>query len=159
MKLKKAVSWQETGDEKTAKEVRIPCWGYSYWMKGGYWNGAFGSGSEASGGSCTVVVVGKDLDEELPINIVIEKYAEVGMTRDGVEPTVTASVCVWIVGLVAVTLNWAGECGTTTGTAVGGACELRRRLWMGTLTAVTFLAPRGLGLLLLKLNGLAKPLL
>jgi len=119
MKLKKAVSWQE------AKEVRIPRWGYSYWMKGGYWNGAFGSGSEASGGSCTVIVVGEDLDEELPIDNDVEKYAKVGVTRDGIEPTVTASICVWIVGLVAVTLNWAGECGTTTGTAVGGACGLR----------------------------------
>lgn len=80
-----------------------------------------------------------------------------GVTRDGVEATVTVSVCVWIVGLIAGT--WAGECGTTTGTVVGGACGLRRRLWTGTPTAVTFLAPKGLGLLLLKLNGLAKPLL
>ena len=125
------------------------------------WNGAFGSGSEASGCSCAVVVVGEAEDEELPIDDVVEKYAEVGVTRDGVEDTVTVtvseSVCVWIVGLTAG--SWVGECGATTGTVVGGACGLKRRLWTGTPTAVAFLAPKGLGLLLLKLNGLAKPLL
>jgi hypothetical protein len=71
--------------------VRIPHWAYSYRTKGGYWNGAFGSGSEANGCSCAVVVVGEDLDEELPIDDVVEKYAEVGVTTDGVESTVTVS--------------------------------------------------------------------
>lgn len=117
------------------------------------WNGAFGSGSDASGCSCAVVVVGEDEDEELPIDDVVEKYADVGVTRDGVEATVV-SVCVWIVGLIPG--SWVGECGATTGGTVVG---LKRRLWTGTPAADTFLAPKGLGLLLLKLNGLAKPLL
>ncbi|EDR07626.1 uncharacterized protein LACBIDRAFT_327480 [Laccaria bicolor S238N-H82] len=95
----------------------------------------------------------EDEDEELPIDDVVEKYADVGVTRDGVEATVV-SVCVWIVGLIPG--SWVGECGATTGGTVVG---LKRRLWTGTPAADTFLAPKGLGLLLLKLNGLAKPLL
>ena len=67
------------------------------------------------------------------------------------------SVCVSIVGLIAG--NWVGECETTMGTVIGGACELRRRLWTGTPTAVMFLAPKGLRLLLLTLNVVANQLL
>ena len=116
----------------------------------------FGSGSDASGCSWAVVIVGEDEDEELPIDDVVEKYADVGITRDGMEATVavTKSVCVWIIGLTAG--SWVGECGAMTGGTVAG---LRRRLWTGTLAADTLLAPNGLGLMLLKLNGLAKPLL
>ena len=80
-----------------------------------------------------------------------------GVTRNGVEATITVSVCVWIVGLIA--RNRAVRCGATTGAVVCGACGLRRRLWIGTTTAVAFLAPKGLGFPLLKLNGLANPLL
>ncbi|EDR11765.1 uncharacterized protein LACBIDRAFT_313488 [Laccaria bicolor S238N-H82] len=69
-----------------------------------------GSGSEASGCSCAVVIVGEDEDEELPIDVV-EKYAEVGVMRDGVEATV--AVCVWIISLIAG--SWVGECGRRRG--------------------------------------------
>ena len=53
----------------------------------------------ASGCSGAVVVVGEDEDEELPIYNVVDKYAEVGVTRYGVEATAAASFCVWIVGV------------------------------------------------------------
>ena len=38
----------------------------------------------ASGCSGAVVVVGEDEDDELPIDNVVEKYAEVGVMRYGV---------------------------------------------------------------------------